>query len=77
MNCIIKNCTGLYEDREIVHTLIKNGNVIVFDKVPAKVCPICGDIVLAATTVRRVEAMLRDLGTPERSAPVYEYRKSA
>ena len=77
MKCTIASCSGEYEDREIVHTLVKDGNVIVFERVPAKVCRVCGDVLLEAATIRRIEVMLKDLGEPARSAPVYDFRKSA
>jgi len=41
--------------------------------VPAEVCSICGDTLLAPETVRGLERVLAHREAPARSAPVYEY----
>jgi len=73
MNCSIQGCPGEYEDRFIVHTVRFRGQVIVIDRVPAQVCSVCGDVLLAPQTVRRIEALLTSGAKPARKAPVYEY----
>ena len=73
MNCNIKGCTGHYVEREIAHTARRNGNLIVIDHVPAEVCSVCGDVLFAPDTVRRIARLLASEGAPERTAPVYEY----
>ena len=73
MKCTINHCPGVYEDRKIVHTVRRAGQVVVIDGVPAEVCSVCGDVLLKPDTVRRIEAILRDAGTPSRTAPVYEF----
>lgn len=73
MKCSIKDCAGTYEDRKIVHTVRSAGQVVVIDGVPAQVCSVCGDVLLKPETVRRIEAILREAGKPDRTAPVYEY----
>ena len=73
MKCSINDCPGEYEDKKIVHTVRHRGHVVVIDGVPAEVCSVCGDVLLKPDTVRRIEAILREAGKPDRTAPVYEY----
>ena len=73
MKCSIRDCPGQYEERKVVHTVKQNGRVVVIDGVPAEVCPVCGDVLFKPDTVRRIEAILQCAGTPNRTAPVYEY----
>lgn len=73
MKCSINDCPGQYEDRKILHTVRHQGHVVVIDGVPAEVCSVCGDVLLKPDTVRRIEAILREAGKPDRTAPVYEY----
>jgi hypothetical protein len=49
------------------------GEVIVIDHVPAEVCNVCGDVLLAPETVRRIEALLKTNGRPARKVPLYEF----
>jgi YgiT-type zinc finger domain-containing protein len=42
MKCSIEGCPGQYEERQIVHTIRRQGQVIVIDRVPAEVCSGCG-----------------------------------
>ena len=73
MNCSIKDCRGEYEEREVVHTIRRNGQVIVVDHVPAEVCPVCGDVLFRPETVRRIEELLEKSGHPASTVPLYEY----
>jgi len=73
MKCSIEGCPGEYEQREIVHTVRYRGQVIVIDRVPAEVCSVCGDVLLAPATVRRIEALLQASTQPVRTVPLYEY----
>ena len=72
MKCSIHGCPGEYRDRLIVHTVKHGDEVFVFESVPAEVCDVCSDTLLAPTTVRHLET-----STPEEQAreisPVYEY----
>lgn len=77
MKCSITSCTGEYESRQTLHTVRHKGNVIVFDHVPAEVCPICGDVLLNPDTVRHIEALLTHLPPTRLSAPLYDYATSA
>ena len=58
MRCSISDCPGEYEQRDIVHTVRYQGQVIVVDHVPAEVCTVCGDILFKAETVRRIEDII-------------------
>lgn len=73
MKCSIEGCPGQYEEKTILHTVEKNGQIAVFEKVPAEICNVCSDVLLAPDTVRHLEVMLTEVGRPERMAPVYAY----
>ena len=73
MKCSINDCSGEYENKKIIHTVRHQGHVVVIDGVPAEVCSVCGDVLLKPDTVQRIEAILREAGKPDRTAPVYEY----
>lgn len=77
MRCGIAGCPGEYKDREIVHTVRHQGRVVVIDRVPAEVCPVCGDGLPRPDVVRRFEAPLRAPDAPASMAPLYEYARSA
>lgn len=72
MRCTIRGCTGEYEPKAITHTVRHRGKVVVFDQVPAEVCDICGDTLLADETVMKIEELLKSK-TPAKSVPMYEY----
>lgn len=73
MKCTIQGCPGEYEARTVLHTVRRRGEVIVIDHVPAEVCVVCGDLLLAPETVRRIEALLKTNGRPARKVPLYEF----
>ena len=73
MKCSLRDCPGEYEERRIVQTELHGGKIVVINGVPAQVCSICGDVLLTVDTVRRIETIVREAGTPDRMAPVYEY----
>ena len=73
MKCSFCGCPGEYEEREIAHTVRHNGQLIMIDHVPAEVCSLCGDVLLAPETVRHIEALLKDTAEPVGTAPLYEY----
>jgi YgiT-type zinc finger domain-containing protein len=73
MKCSIEGCPGEHEDRRIVHTVRRDGEVIVIDGVPAEVCPVCGDVLLRPETIRRIEELLEGEATPVSTAPLYQY----
>lgn len=73
MKCSIQGCPGEYEDRTIVHTVQRQGKVFVFEHVPAEVCSVCGDTLLAPDTIRHIEYLLKKKQKPEKMVPLYEY----
>ena len=73
MTCSLTGCPGTYEERQIAHTMRIDGQVVVVDHVPAKVCDTCGDTLLSLDTVRRLDALLHDRTTPDTTAPLYEF----
>ena len=73
MNCSIQGCPGQYESRRIVHTVGHGNELMVVENVPADVCDVCADTLLAPDTVRHLEKLIRDRSTPEKFAPVYDY----
>ena len=73
MKCSIEGCQGVSELRKVTHTVRHQGEVIVIDRVPADVCSVCGDVLFAPDTVRRIEDMLRTGARPTRTAPLYEF----
>ena len=73
MKCTSHEYPGTYEEREIVHSAMRDGEIVVIDHVPAEVCTICGDVLFTPETVRRIERLLASRTEPERTAPVYEY----
>ena len=75
MKCTIVGCSGEYEDKKIVQTARHAERLVVIENVPAEVCSMCGDILLTADTVRRMEEILREAREPDRMAPVYEYAR--
>ncbi|MBI3972421.1 MAG: type II toxin-antitoxin system MqsA family antitoxin [Chloroflexi bacterium] len=77
MKCTVEDCSGTYEEQLITHTVRYRGQIVVIDHVPAQVCDVCGDILLAPETVRRIEALLRTMPHPVSTVPLYEYAQSA
>jgi len=73
MKCSIHGCPGDYEHREIVHTVRRGEKVLVFEHVPAEVCNVCSDTLLAPETTRHIDRLLHQSPKPERFAPLYEY----
>jgi YgiT-type zinc finger domain-containing protein len=73
MNCSIQGCPGRYEDRRIVHTIRHGNDLMVVENVPADVCDVCADVLLAPDTIRHLEKLVRDRVEPEKFAPVYDY----
>ncbi len=77
MNCSIDDCPGAYEHREVVHTVRQGVRILVIDHVPADVCDICGDVLFAPDTVRRIEVLRRSTTMPARTVPLYEFGQKA
>ncbi len=73
MKCSIQGCPGKYEPRFILHTVKRGVDVLVFEDVPAEVCDVCSDILLAPETVRHLEQLMQRHDEPNKHAPVYTY----
>lgn len=73
MKCTVQGCPGEYEARMVVQTLRHQGNVVVIDHVPAEVCSVCGDVLFAPETVRRIEKLLQEAPQPAKAVPLYEF----
>lgn len=73
MKCSVKSCPGEYEARHVVHSVRYRGRVVVIDHVPVEVCSVCGDVLLSAEAVRRIEALLQTDVPPSQTVPLYEY----
>jgi len=76
MNCTIQGCPGHYEQRPILHTVKQGEAVVVFEDVPAEVCNVCFDMLLAPGTVRHLERLFEEHPAPSRHAPVYTYTEA-
>lgn len=59
MKCHTPGCTAERETGEVSHSVIYQERTIVVHRVPAKVCPECGDASLAEETTIHLEMLLR------------------
>lgn len=73
MKCSIQGCPGEYQKRNIIHTVRKGEDIYVFDDVPAEVCSVCGDTILAPDTIMHLENLLKEKTPPERFIPLLKY----
>lgn len=73
MKCSIQGCPGHYERRLIVHTVKHDRQVLVFEDVPAEVCDVCSDTLLAPETIRHLEELMKRDAKPRSHAPVFAY----
>ena len=73
VRCSIQGCPGEYESRAVLHAVRHRGSVIVIDHVPAEVCGVCGDMLFAPQTVRRIEQLLATLPATLAAAPLYDF----
>ncbi len=76
MTCTVTGCAGVYEAREVVHTVHQGGRILVIDHVPAEVCTLCGDVLFAPETVRRLEVLRQTTAAPTGTVPLYDYTAS-
>ena len=52
-----------YEDKKITHMVKHRGEIMVLESVAAKVCSVCGDVLLPISSVEKIEEMLANPGT--------------
>src|SRR5438874_11566961 len=76
MKCTFADCTGEYEDRDIVHTVRQGNRIIVIDHVPAEVCTVCGDVLFTPETVRHIEFLRQTTMSPIRTVPLYDFSQA-
>ena len=73
MNCSIQGCPGHYEHRLIAHTVKRGKEVLVFEDVPAEVCDVCSDTLLAPETIGHLEDLMKRNIEPKSHAPIFMY----
>ena len=69
----MQDCPGEYEQREIVHTVRHQGQLVVIDHVPAELCAVCDDVLLKLEIVRQIETLLDSSAQPAATVPLYEF----
>lgn len=57
MKCSIRGCPGHYEAARILQTLRKGGEIVLIQHMPAEVCDVCGDTLIAPDTIRHIEKL--------------------
>ncbi len=73
MTWTVTGCAGVYEAREVVHTVRQGDRILVIDHVPAEVCAVCGDVLFSPETVRRLEALRQTTAAPTGTVPLYDF----
>ncbi len=73
MKCNVPGCTGEYEDELVVHAVERDGQIVVFKDVPAKVCDICGDELITWEVEGQLVRLLESNPQPVSIAPVYQF----
>jgi YgiT-type zinc finger domain-containing protein len=59
------------EQRQIVHTFVRNGRPMLVEDLPAWVCSVCGYTVLDLPVLDKLFALDTDKQSPVSHAPVY------
>ena len=72
-------CDGELEERLVQHEYRWEGNLIVFEDVPARVCRQCGEKYFDAAVVKAMERAVLGQPKPKRvlQVPVYAYAEVA
>jgi YgiT-type zinc finger domain-containing protein len=72
-------CDGELEERLVQHEYRWEGNLFVFEDVPARVCRQCGEKYFDAAVVKAMERAVLGKLRPKRilQVPVYEYAEVA
>lgn len=68
-------CEGQYRERTVVLAFQRKGRSVVVEDVPARVCDLCGDMLLSEGIVQEIEELLER--QPHGAAPLYRLRESA
>ena len=77
MKCTVSGCSGEYRERLITQVFDRQGQVIVVEDIPAQVCDVCGDTLLAPEVVERLVKTDAIGKEPVKFAPVFEYEAMA
>ncbi len=77
MTCTVTGCIGVYEAREVMHTVRQGDRILVINHVPAEVCTVCGDVLFTPETVRRLEALRQTTAAPTGTVPLYDITASS
>jgi len=77
MKCSLVDCSGEYEQREVVRAVRQGDRIIVVEHIPAEVCDVCGDVLFTPETIERLEALRNTTKPPMRTVPLYTFAESA
>ncbi|HJW84665.1 MAG TPA: YgiT-type zinc finger protein [Anaerolineae bacterium] len=75
MKCSVQDCTGEYQETLIAQVFTRNGESVVIEDIPAKVCDVCGDTIVDWATVERLLQMLDLKQKPRKFFPVYSFER--
>ena len=64
-------CQGEYHETRITLTFHRDGETVVIEDVPAKVCDRCGDTLLSEAVVRQAESLVEH--EPAGTATLYHF----
>lgn len=73
MKCALQGCTGEYHDGQIAQVFTRNGQTVVVENIPARVCDVCGDTILSWQTVEQLFRILDAKGESTRYLPAYSF----
>ena len=75
-SCLSKDT---FEERKVAQPFKFNGQIVIFENVPALVCSQCGETLLSAETARRIDELGRGERPPSRldQVPVYDLSEVA
>jgi YgiT-type zinc finger domain-containing protein len=71
MKCVMQGCPGEMQERQIVHTFVRDRQPMVVEDLPALVCPVCGYTVLDLQTLDLLFALDPATEEPVSQAPVF------
>ena len=74
MKCTVAGCSGEYEERLITQIFTRGEQAIVVEDIPAKVCDVCGDTLLAPEVVEQLLNIDVTRKEPVKFAPVFKYK---
>jgi len=77
MKCAVAGCSGEYKERLITQFFTRGGQAIVVEDIPAEVCDVCGDTLLAPGVVEQMVKIDVREKEPVKFAPVFKYKVMA